>query len=63
MASPETATPAAALCVKPAPIVDHSFAGEIDAQIALTDLRAQCLRRIFALSAATAAIAFAVLPR
>jgi hypothetical protein len=54
MARPETATPATALSSEPASN-DDRFPGEIDTKITLTDLRAQRLRRIFALSAATAA--------
>jgi hypothetical protein len=57
MASPETATPATALCGKPAPIVER-FAGELD----LTDskiaerLQVTKLIRTFAISTATAAV-------
>jgi hypothetical protein len=51
---PNKATPATALCGKPAPNVDR-FAGEIDTNMTLVDLQAQRLSRIFALSLATAA--------
>jgi hypothetical protein len=67
MALPDTATPATALCGKPAPDVDR-FAGEIDNHNnpTLTDIQARRLTRLFAMSYATAAtvakLAYAVAP-
>jgi S-adenosylhomocysteine hydrolase len=54
MAAPDMATPATALCGKPAPIVDHSFAGKIDGNLTLIDLQAQRISRVFALPEALA---------
>jgi hypothetical protein len=55
MAFPDTPKPASARHAEPASNTDQSFAGEIDTKITPIDLQAQRLRRIFALSAATAA--------
>jgi hypothetical protein len=55
MASPDKATPATALCSKPAPKSDR-FAGEIRFQNTLLDQQTQRLMRRHALTAAVAEI-------